>query len=58
MYLDIIVWRVEVDLGMAVSNQVWSRVFKEIFMPRLSVFAGINRWVMVGKYPRRAENVE
>lgn len=41
--LDIRVWSIEVDLGIIISNHVWSMEFRESFMLALSVFVGMSR---------------
>lgn len=56
--IEAFICRLEIDFGSAVSNQVRSSRWEAVFWPRIRFSRGRKRCMIVGKYPRRLENLK
>lgn len=55
--VDDFIWKYEMDLGRALSSQMRSSNVDADFWLIVRLASGRERWIMVGKYPRRLENL-
>lgn len=58
MVIDDFMFRWEIDLGSRYSSQIISINIEASFWLAVRFTAGTKRWIMVGKYPRRFENLD